>query len=167
MIEFALTSAGGHRARFRLSPLDELLGAIQVVLGLRGHPAHRPWLAAAGDGLRRLSVRELVAVLSDSEYTCDFLSPPPEAPKIDVDQQLAQVRRTPSEQVAHELHLLRRVPAALAADPRHARELLADQLELAWQELMEPYWPQVRDVLLADITYRSAHLAEGGLNAVS
>lgn len=31
MIEFALTPTGTHRIRFRLSPPDELLGAIQVI----------------------------------------------------------------------------------------------------------------------------------------
>jgi hypothetical protein len=163
MIEFALTPAGAHRVRFRLSPLDELLGAIQVIHGRRTHPAHQPWLDAAAGKAAVLPIDELVAVLGDDDYTCEFLSPPPSRPDTTVAAQLAQVRRTPPEQVARELRLLDGAPKELLDDPRRARDLLADQLGLAWQELIAPCWPRVRNALTSDILHRSARLAEGGL----
>ena len=51
----------------------------------------------------------------------------------------------------------------LAADPRRAREVLADALELAWRVLVAPYWPRLRDFLDADLAYHARLLAEGGL----
>jgi hypothetical protein len=47
MIELMLTPPSVNTVRFGISPLDEALGAMQTVLGLRGHPTHLPWVARA------------------------------------------------------------------------------------------------------------------------
>jgi hypothetical protein len=52
---------------------------------------------------------------------------------------------------------------ALPEDPGVARDLLADQLELVWTELLEPNWPRMHQLLTADIEYRSRRLAAGGI----
>jgi DNA-binding transcriptional ArsR family regulator len=46
------------------------------------------------------------------------------------------------------------------------RDLLADMLRRAWSALIEPWWPRLRDVLDADITYRARRLADAGVAAV-
>jgi hypothetical protein len=45
------------------------------------------------------------------------------------------------------------------------RDLLADILARAWSALIQPWWPRVRDVQDADITYRARRLADAGVAA--
>ena len=49
--------------------------------------------------------------------------------------------------------------------PGAARDLLADMLHRAWSALIEPWWPRLRDVLDADITFRARRLANAGVAA--
>jgi DNA-binding transcriptional ArsR family regulator len=163
VIEFAMTPIGAHRVRFAVSPLDETLTAIQVLLRLRRHPAHMPWLAASAPVARRLPIAELVSVLGDEGYICEFLSPPPTKPDTTAEAQLAEVRRTPARQVANELAMVNADLGAMRSDPERTRDLLGDQLEIAWQELIAPHWSRLTDLLSADIAYRSNRMATGGL----
>ncbi|WP_216211443.1 ArsR/SmtB family transcription factor [Amycolatopsis aidingensis] len=166
MIELVLTPESARRVRFAISPLEEVLGAVQVVLGLRGHPAHLPWLAGAEEVMHALPITELRAVLSGRQYITDFLSPPPTGPRTTVRAQLARVRRTPPWQVATELAKVDADLRALPPDPATARDLLAGQLELVWTELIEPHWPRIRATLAADLDHRSRRLADGGVEQV-
>ena len=56
---------------------------------------------------------------------------------------------------------------ARGGDPAAVRDLLADMLRRAWSALIEPWWPRLRDVLDADITYRARRLADAGVAATS
>src|SRR5215471_19552192 len=86
----------------------------------------------------------------------------------------AQVRATPPEQVAAEVERSlteRDVPAPDAAwrlldDPAATRAMLADLLEHCWQLLMAPHWPRLRDLLDADLAFRTQTLADYGLERV-
>jgi hypothetical protein len=40
------------------------------------------------------------------------------------------------------------------------RDLHTGQLHWAWWTLVEPWWPQLRDLLQADITYRAQRFQE-------
>jgi DNA-binding transcriptional ArsR family regulator len=133
---------------------------MQTILGLRGHPSHLPWLENVP---RELAVPELAAVMSARHYITDFLSPPPDGPLTTPEAQLAEIRRTPPSQVAAELAMVDADLSTLPSDPAAARDLLSDQLELAWTELLEPHWPRIHQLLAADIEYRSRRLAEGGV----
>ncbi|MFD8939325.1 DUF5937 family protein [Streptomyces sp. NPDC059578] len=163
MIEFMLTPSGGHRVRFAISPLDEVLAALQAAIGLRDHPPGVPRLAV--DALGALPIAELLSVLGDPRYVCEFLSPPTTGYDTTAAAQLAEVRRTPAAQVRTELDALNVDVGGWCSDPGRARDLLADQLETVWTELMAPHWPALRDVLHADIRYRSGRWAAGGLDA--
>ncbi len=89
--------------------------------------------------------------------------------------ELDQVRATPPHRVAAELDRWQdRNPAAaavlgeypdLAGEPAQARDLLAGMLQRAWQSLIEPWWPRMRDILDADLTVRARQLAQAGLAA--
>ncbi|MCM2386952.1 DUF5937 family protein [Streptomyces albipurpureus] len=163
MIEFTLTPSGAHRIRFAISPLEELLAALRIELGLRSHPPRVARLPA--DAIAALPLAELLSVLKDPHYICEFLSPPATDSDTTAAAQLVHVRRTPAAQVATELDTLNVNVGELRRDASHARDLLADQLEIAWAELLAPRWPSTRDILHADIGYRSARLAAGGLDA--
>ncbi|KAA9161087.1 winged helix-turn-helix transcriptional regulator [Amycolatopsis acidicola] len=162
MIELELTAPGTHRIRFAISPLEEALGAVQVVLGLRGHPAYLPWLDGARRTAARLPIDGLRRVLSARHYITDFLSPPPDSPETTAELQLAAIRRTPPAQVAAELAMVDADLAELPADPGLARDRLAEEMAIVWSELVAPHWTRMRAVLTDDIAYRSRRLAEGG-----
>jgi DNA-binding transcriptional ArsR family regulator len=156
VIELVLTAAGAQRVRFAISPLEEVLGAVRTLLGVRRHPAHLPWLSDAPD------VPELAAVLSARHYITEFLSPPPDGPEATAEAQLRAVRATPPSQVALELDMVDADLSGLPDDPATARDLLADQLETVWHALLAPQWPKLRELLAADIAFRTRQLGSGG-----
>ncbi|MFB9684061.1 ArsR/SmtB family transcription factor [Amycolatopsis plumensis] len=160
MIELALTAAGSQRVRFAISPLEEVLGAVQTLLGIRRHPAPLPWLSGVPD------VPELTAVLSARHYITEFLSPPPDGPETTAEAQLEVVRATPPEQVALELDMVDADLSGLPADPAAARDLLAGQLETVWRSVLAPQWLRLRELLAADIAHRTRQLGSGGLAAM-
>ena len=96
-------------------------------------------------------------------------------PVADVAGELARVRATPPEQVAHEVRrsLTERsgapVPPGawqLLDDPAATRDLVADLLEQCWQLLVAPHWPRLREFLDTDVAFRTQTLADYGLERV-
>jgi DNA-binding transcriptional ArsR family regulator len=158
------------RCRFATSPLWETAHAVRTFIDPRSRAYLRPWWEQVRD--RRPAV-ELLALYVRRGYSPDFLCQPPAeaAPRI-VDQ-IDAVRATPPERVASEL---RRVDLAqscapdavraMLADPEAARDRLAGHLEDAWERLVLPWWPRVRELIDADIDHRSRILAAHGLGHV-
>ncbi|RKN46903.1 ArsR/SmtB family transcription factor [Streptomyces hoynatensis] len=166
MIELLITSAAARRLRFAVSPLEETLGALRVLLGRHRHPVHLPWLAAAAGTARELPLAELARVLGARRYITEFLGPPPQGRETTAEAQLAELRSTPPAQVARELAMVDADLGSLPRDPARARDLLADQMELAWTRLVAPQWPRLAEVLAADIDHRARLLAAEGFAAV-
>jgi DNA-binding MarR family transcriptional regulator len=163
------------RVRFAISPLWETMAALRVLLEPQRRSYHLPWLDAVRPDLARLDLWPLLVLSPRSGWTPDFLSPAPAGPRTDIADQLAQVRATPPDQVAGEVkHSLTQRsgdPAPKAAwrlldDPLATRALLADLLEQCWQLLIAPHWPRLRDLLQADLLYRTQMLGDYGLERV-
>lgn len=163
------------RVRFAASPLWETMSAVRVLLEPHRHGYHLPWLDAVRPELDRLELWPLLALSPRHGWTPDFLTPAPAGPGTDITDQLAQVRATPPGQVAWEVErgLTERsgesVPGAawrLLDDPVTTRARLADLLEECWHLLIAPHWPRLRDLLQADLLYRTQLLAGYGLERV-
>jgi DNA-binding transcriptional ArsR family regulator len=163
------------RTRFTISPLWETMSALRVLLEPRRHPYHLPWLDAVRPDLDQLDLAPLLLLSPRSGWTPDFLSPVPDGPDATIAGQLARVRDTPSEQVAHEVRrsLTERSGAPLTEeawrlldDPAVTRTQLADLLEQCWQLLIAPHWPRLRGLLDADLAFRAQTLADYGLERV-
>src|SRR5215831_2688057 len=151
------------------------MAAVRVLLEPQRRAYHLPWLDAVRPDLDRLDLWPLLVLSPRSGWTPDFLSPAPAGPGTDIADQLAQVRATPPEQVAREVNrsLTERAGDAapkagwrLLDDPLATRTLLADLLEQCWQLLIAPHWPRLRDLLQADILYRTQMLGDHGLERV-
>lgn len=160
------------RIRFAISPLWETMSALRVLLEPHRRRYHLPWLDSVRPELDRLDLRPLLVLSPRRGWTPDFLSPAPDGPATDIADQLAQVRATAPGQVALEVRrsLTERsgqpVPEAawqLLDDPVATRGALADLLEQCWQLLIEPHWPRLRDLLQADVRYRTQRLGDYGL----
>jgi DNA-binding transcriptional ArsR family regulator len=160
--------------RFACSPIWETLAAVRTFIDEQARAYHEPWQRLVGPRSAELDLAALLAVEPLRGYVPDFLSPPPQVPWPRLRDQLAEVRRTPREQVAHDLeachaelpdHEHRRRLAPLRADPERARDLLAGAIEQAWQALIAPFWLRIRALLARDIEERSRTLAQRGLRA--
>jgi DNA-binding MarR family transcriptional regulator len=163
------------RVRFAASPLFETMSALRVLLEPSRHRYHLPWLDSVRPDLDRLDLWPLLVLSPHSGWTPDFLSPAPAGPGTDVADQVAQLRATAPEQVAREVErsLTERsgepAPAAawrLLEDPVATRTVLADLLEQCWRLLIAPHWPRLRDLLEADVRYRTQMLGDLGLERV-
>jgi DNA-binding transcriptional ArsR family regulator len=161
--------------RFAISPLHETIGAVRLLAQPHRQGYHAPWLRSIAPALARLDLTPLLLLMPARSYSPDFLSPPPAAPLMRFADELAAVRATDDDQVHRELSRCltdryrgRRPPGAgpLLDAPASTRDLLADLLDRCWQVLVRPWWPRIRDVLEADVTFRTRLLADGGLAAV-
>ena len=163
------------RTRFAVSPVWEIVGAVRVLLEPHRHAYHLPWLDEVRPDLDRLDLAPLLALSPRTGWSPDFLSAVAAGPGITIDDQLAQVRATPPEQVAYEVErsLTERggepVPEAawqLLDDAAATRAWLADLLAECWRLLIAPHWPRLRDLLDSDVAFRTQTLADYGLERV-
>jgi DNA-binding transcriptional ArsR family regulator len=163
------------QCRFAISPLNETADALRSLTQRGGAGYHLPWQRQVRDRLPDLRIEPLLALLSLRGYQPDFIAPAPSGPFTEIDAELERVRATVPERVAAELaQCLDRHPAQrsawrdhpeLSGDPARTRDLLAGMLHRAWSALVEPWWPRLRDVLDADITFRARQLANVGVAA--
>jgi DNA-binding transcriptional ArsR family regulator len=163
------------RVRFAISPLWETMAALRVLLEPRRRAYHLPWLDSVRADLDRLELWPLLVLSPRRGWTPDFLTPAPAGPATDIADQLAEVRATPPELVAHEVRrsLTERVGEPvpetawrLLDDPVACRTWLADLLEQCWHLLIAPHWARLHDLLRGDILYRTQTLADYGLERV-
>ena len=160
------------QCRFAISPLNETADALRSLSMRSAEAYHLPWKRQARQVVPGLGIGPLMAILALRGDQPDFLTPAPDSPFTEIDAELDRVRATPPAKVAAELaeclggrrDLLHGHPV-LAGDPAQARDLLADMLGRAWAALIEPWWPRLRDLLDADITYRARRLADSGVAA--
>ncbi|GAA3193263.1 winged helix-turn-helix domain-containing protein [Actinocorallia longicatena] len=174
MYALRFTPADLLRCRFAVSTALETLHAVRVLHDPRTQPMHLPWLRRALP--HRPKFTRLIALQPLRGWTPEFLAPAPGGPITSMDEELAGIRSADPGFVREELlrsaadqrePALRRIALDLAEDPQEARRLLADELGLAWELIVEPYWPQLSDLLDRDIAYHARLLAQGGLESLA
>ena len=167
------------QCRFAVSPLGEVTDALRFLARTARHATggadgyQLPWQRQVRPLLAGLGIGPLLAVMAIDGYQPDFLNPVPDSPFAEIGTEIDRVRATPADRVAAEMALaLPGVPRPtladypwLSGDPARARDTLAGMLEVAWTALVEPWWPRLRDVLDADITYRARRMANAGIAA--
>jgi DNA-binding transcriptional ArsR family regulator len=158
--------------RFGISPLGEVVRAARAIAGSVRDTSHFLWLRERRDIVQRLhrdhDLGLLLALLPDPGHVPNFLAPPPTAHLANLDEELDQIRQTPSRAAQAEI---RRALAGRDVEDRTVRVLLSSQatarvaeaLAATWRMLLEPSWPTVRELLERDVAYRARRLAEGGL----
>jgi DNA-binding transcriptional ArsR family regulator len=173
-IRLGLTDVG--RIRFGFSPLSE------TVLSLRTLSAtdalHAPWVRQVLPLLGGIDLDLLTTLVPRTGYIPDFLLPPVPSRAARFDTRLAHVAGADPELVAAQLRHLATHPVAfpgadsdarrallrgLAADPEAALTRVTTELRRYWQVAVEPYWPRIRALLRADLSYRLDELAGGGV----
>jgi Bacterial regulatory protein, arsR family len=177
VVEVRLSLADALRVRFAVSPLGEtcrLVRAIAEPSSFTEQP-ERAWLNPQRSTVRSMlasaDMRPLLAVLAANESPA-FLMPAPRSLGANLADELAALRATPPAQVRSQIDRSLRgsvgfghtVDAQLRGPD--AAVMLADLVGRAWEALLAPHWPDLRDVLEHDVLHRARLLASGGVAAM-
>lgn len=161
-------------SRFAVSPVSETCRALDILSGYRSDATLRSWANRTRGRFTELcdrvpQVRALAALGQTSGYHPDFIAPPPTGPHETFTSQLAVVRATPARQAGLELdrtlaERARPVPQDVLAIVQAADVVsqLADGLELAWHDLIEPDWSTIHAILEQDLLHRAGRLLAYG-----
>ncbi|MGW4798916.1 DUF5937 family protein [Nonomuraea sp. NPDC004297] len=166
------------RCRFAISPLCETHEAVRTLRRTGRHGYHRSWLRRMRAAVTGLDLSELWLFMPHGGYIPDFLGPPPDAPfatPASFETELARVRGTDPAMARDEMaRSLACVPGAARSplgrrmldDPARAVQRLADLTEKVWTVLIADDWPRLRELMEADVAYRTRKLVEGGLESL-
>jgi len=159
-----------ERLRFAYSPLAEVAESLYVLHSGRIPDLHRAWFDKTRTRLRRVDMTVLRAIVpAPRPHVASFLLAGAREPRTSIDVQLGMVAGLPPERLRHDLEIVWR--GELPAETRHALDhggaaRIAQALRQYWTVAINPYWPQIRAVLDADVAYRAARLARGGIEAL-
>lgn len=172
MAVLELTPADLATTRFALSPVAELIGALQVLGGRSLPPGLGTWAERVRpryDALRRADpvLVALTDLLSVTAWIPDFLTAPPRGMDTTFAAELAAIRSTPTPRAHADLrHSLRHSsaprPLAPALDRNDIPAAIADTLHTAWAQLLAPDWPRLKAILERDVIHRAGLLATYG-----
>ena len=178
-ISILLSGEDLAETRFAFSPIWELgMSLYKPMRDPAKHALHLPWVQEARKAIEGHDLALLFAVVPPEglgpnvhPYIPDFLTPPPETPFPEFEDELERVGRTDPAQVRRELeHMIESLQGAPASaltmdileDPAPFLARLIEQMREYWKLAIEPHWPRIRQLHEADVTYRARQLALGG-----
>ncbi|WP_405760901.1 ArsR/SmtB family transcription factor [Streptomyces sp. NBC_00045] len=166
MISFELGVEDLADTRFALSPLGETVLSLRILRDPGISALHLPWYRSVLPRLGALDRELLRALVADRLTLPDFLTPRPTVFEPSFADELAVVRRTPPSTVTRDLlaaHSPNPLPhTLLTEEPAALRDRICALLAAYWELAVRPFWPQIRLVAEADMTYRARQLARGG-----
>ncbi|MEW2592241.1 helix-turn-helix domain-containing protein [Micromonospora aurantiaca] len=169
MISVDVASNALGQVRVAISPLWESVASMQLLSHDR--PVPWPYSAWAMSARRALAGRpgaDLVWWIRNlSGPVPPFLTPLPAAPTRTFEEELADLRHTPTDLVGEQL-----ARAGSTGGPGGSRDpgawlrWYADALEDYWQVALRPYWPMIGAALREDVLLRGHTLATRGAAAL-
>ena len=165
--------------RFAFSPIWELgMSLYKPMRDPSKHALHLPWIQATREAIEGHDLSLLFAVAPPAglpgdahAYIPDFLTPPPATPFPEFEEELEMVAATPPDVVRSDVEMMARSLAGypvseltdrIIEDPAGMLPQLVDQMRDYWKLAIEPFWPRIRALHEADVTYRARQLALGG-----
>ncbi|MEV1173104.1 DUF5937 family protein [Nonomuraea sp. NPDC049784] len=165
-VSWVLNPDAVARIRFAFSPMWELVASLRTLQKPSLHSIHLPWLKAVRPRLAGLDLAELFALVPQTGYIADFITPPPDTPMPEFAAELDRVRRTPPELARQEAAKIVGTDRALLerfmADPEAGVARVAGTLEAYWERCFAEFWPRVYGLLERDVLRRTRQLAQGG-----
>lgn len=169
MITLRFGPAALAHVRFAISPLVEVRRSRRLLDDPGAGALHLPWVVQARKRTSDLDLSLLRALDPTGVYTPDFVSPPPDTPLAELEDELAVVSATPPEQARAEVQRsYRRKPPlppvleAFVEDPAAGLAEVVALLRAYWERALAPHWPRVRMLLEGDVLYRARQMADGG-----
>ncbi len=157
------------RARFGTSQLTETLAALRMLTAPQVPPWHGPWRDAHAPAFRERLHRDpvgaaLLRAAFGPTWTADFLTVPPDAPDLTLDEELRYLESLDDDAVRADLEVATGpVPAELHTSGLAATA--AGLLRWTWEHTVRDEWPRRLRVLRADVVSRTARLSGGGWSA--
>jgi DNA-binding transcriptional ArsR family regulator len=167
--EFIVDADVLARARFGTSQLTETLAGLKILLAAQVLPWHRTWRDAHLPALReRLACDPVGTALLrhafGSTWTADFLTVPPAAPDLVLDEELRYLELLDDDRIRADLEFTSGpLPAELTATGLAATA--AGLLRWTWERTIRAEWDRRLRVLRADVVSRTARLSGGGWTA--
>jgi DNA-binding transcriptional ArsR family regulator len=170
VIKIYLSADDLAEIRFAFSPTWEVvMSAFKTLRDPAKHALHLPWITQARRDLEGRDLELFQALTSTEHYIVDFLTPPPETPFPEFDEELERIASTPVEQVREDVLSVSELSSTAMASLRHLADdpaswlpSLAEQMREYWKVAIEPHWPRIRALLEGDVAYRARQLALGG-----
>ncbi len=169
MIRVHLTPEDLAETRFAFSPVWEAVQSVEALSNPGKFVFHLPWIDQARRVAGDLDLEPLRALLSYANgYRADFVTPPPDGPYPDFEEELQRILATPSDIVRREVGLtypkgdLPAAARAFVADPEGSLRRLTDSLRAYWDATLAEHWPRLRALLEGDVLYRAKRLALEG-----
>jgi DNA-binding transcriptional ArsR family regulator len=158
------------RTRFGTSQLAETLAGLQILRGAAVQPWHLDWQRRHLPAFRqRLADDPVAAALVHAAFgrtwTADFLTVPPRAPDLGLDEELEYLESLDDARIRGDLEFTTGpLPPELGV-PGLAG-VAAELLRWTWETTIRPDWPRRRRVLHADVLARTARLSTEGWSGV-
>lgn len=170
MFRLRVSAADLRRMRFAYSPLAEVTESLCMLKCWRPVPEqYRGWLEMVRGSLRRVDMPLFRAVLGPANEAPRFMFAGASDPGTTIERQLRLVADYPADRLRLDLDEV----WGGTGLPREAERLLADgagrladALWEYWQAAIGPYWVHIRGLLDADVAYRAARLADGGIECL-
>lgn len=158
-----------RRMRFAYSPLAEVAESLHMLRCGQIRELHRGWYDMIRGSLRRVDMSLLWAVSPPSCATARFMFVGAADTSTTIERQLQMVADYPADQLRQDLSELwggRELPSEAETLLSDGAGRLAEALWEYWQVAIGPYWTQIRALHDADVAYRVARLADGGIDCL-
>jgi DNA-binding transcriptional ArsR family regulator len=159
--------------RFAFSPIWELVLSLRSMEDPAKHALHIPWVGRTREATAELDLSLLIGLTPSRGYMPDFITPPPETPFPEFEEELDRLLATPHEQVMFDMSRYRKdrgeLPEAallIEDDPEAGLDRLVAQMRIYWKTALQAEWPRIRALLEGDVLHRARQLALGGADGL-
>src|SRR5919107_5940910 len=154
------------RTRFGTSQLTESLAGLVILRSADVRPWHRDWFDTHVAGFRARLAEDpvgeaLLAHAFGASWTADFLTVPPTAPDLVIDEELEYLESLDDARIRADLEFVAGpLPEVLTATG--LAQTAAELLRWIWQHTISDEWGHRSRVLRADVVSRTARLSSEG-----
>jgi DNA-binding transcriptional ArsR family regulator len=155
--------------RFAYSPLAEVTESLYMLSHEQVPELYRAWFEMIRGSLGRVDMPLLRVVVPPGRAPARFMFMGAADAGTAIERQLRLVADYPAERLRQDLSEVWRgtaLPPAAQSLLSGGAGRLADALWEYWQVAVSPHWPHIRALLDADVAYRAARLAEGGIEGL-
>jgi DNA-binding transcriptional ArsR family regulator len=164
-----MNEADLRRMRFAYSPLAEVAESLQRLNCRQVPEPYRGWFEMISGSLGRVDMPLLRVLVPPGPDVARILFLGAADAGTTIEHQLRLVADYPADRLREDL---REIWGGTELPPEAERLLsdgagrLADALWEYWQIAIGPYWAKIRALLDADVAYRAARLADGGIECL-
>jgi DNA-binding transcriptional ArsR family regulator len=161
VLTYELTSRDLEDVRFAISPAAETVLSLRALRDPGRFPLQLPWVRAVQPLLDALDWSVLSLLVNDTMGSPDFLTPRPTSPLTQFQEELEVIAAVDRTTFERQLVAVNGELPSEFAGPDGVTQVV-NALNNYWQTVIAPYWPRMRTVLSADISFRGHVLTEQG-----